>query len=64
MNDNSEIIHMDEHGFAYVLDEAGNRRPPIQLEPINKPGEFTYYDASQGHCSLCGRLTCNGNCFK
>lgn len=26
--------------------------------------EFTAYDTSQGHCGLCGRLTCNGGCFK
>lgn len=22
------------------------------------------YDTSDGHCGLCGRLTCNGRCFK
>jgi len=59
-----EIIHHDEFGTAYVLDEAGNRRPPMYSEKNSKPGEFTTYDDSQGHCGLCGRLTCRGSCFK
>lgn len=25
---------------------------------------FTVYDDSEGHCPLCGRLTCRGGCFK
>ena len=32
-----------------------------------KPEEssgFTTYDGSKGHCGLCGRLTCDGRCFK
>jgi hypothetical protein len=27
MNEEIEIIHHDEYGQAYVLDEVGNRRP-------------------------------------
>lgn len=57
-------IHYDENGKAYVLDEKGNRLPPMQSSKISGPGEFTIYDASEGHCALCGSLTCNGNCFK
>ena len=59
-----EKIYYDENGKPYVLDERGNHRPPMQSEVISKPGEFTIFDSSQGHCSLCGRLTCRGGCFK
>lgn len=60
----NEIIHHDVDGKRYVLDEAGNRRPPMQSERDSEPGEFATYDSSQGHCGLCGSLTCNGGCFK
>lgn len=63
MND-EELIHYDQYGSRYVLDEAGNRRPPMQSELISKPGEFGVYDTSEGHCALCGSLSCNGGCFK
>lgn len=66
MNDentrNGEVIYHDKWGDEYVLDERGNRRPPMQSKRM--PGEFVHYDSSQGHCGLCGRLTCNGGCFK
>ncbi len=62
--ENEEIRRYDEWGRPYVLDENGRRRPAMQAEKISKPGEFAIYDDSQGHCSLCGRLTCNGPCFK
>lgn len=54
----------DEWGNEYTLDEQGNRRPPMQSEQTSKPGEFATYDDSRGHCGLCGRLDCNGGCFK
>ena len=59
-----EVIHYDESGQVYVLDENGNRRPPMQATGNSEPGAFTTYDTSQGHCALCGSLTCNGGCFK
>jgi len=60
-----ENIHHDKNGDRYVLDENGNRRPPSRAEPISKPGSgWTDFDTSKGHCGLCGRLTCNGGCFK
>lgn len=59
-----EIIHTDEFGNEFVLDEAGNRRPPMQSCPINEPGEFVHYDTRGGHCGICGRLGCHGGCFK
>ena len=59
-----EIIYHDKDGVAYVLDEAGNRRPPMQSHIINVASGWNEYDSSQGHCGLCGSLTCNGRCFK
>jgi hypothetical protein len=59
-----EIIHTDKDGKEYVLDENGNHRPPMKSRKISKPGEFTQFDDSEGHCSFCGRLTCRGGCFK
>lgn len=63
-NNNNEIVYTDMFGEKYVLDENGNRRPPMQSSVNSKPGEFLTFDSSQGHCSLCGRLGCNGGCFK
>lgn len=45
------------YGIYRPIDES-------QSEKISKPGEFTEYDSSQGHCGLCGRLGCHGGCFK
>jgi len=65
-------IHIDENGDRWLTDkngnllrdERGNKITPQQSEPISKPGEFTLYDNSRGHCALCGSLNCIGNCFK
>jgi len=65
-------IYTDVDGKQYLIDEDGNwlrdehgeKIPPQNSERLSKPGEFTYYDSSQSHCGLCGRLSCNGNCFK
>jgi hypothetical protein len=54
---------IDKDG-EYVKDEKGNKIPPMQLENDNKTAGFTTYDMSQGHCGLCGSLTCRGGCFK
>lgn len=66
MNDQGkERTYFDEFGKPYVLDEKGNRRPPMQVEPEPKElGGFTTFPTEQGHCALCGRLACNGSCFK
>lgn len=38
---------------------------PIQSKPIGKINEhWSEYDTSKGHCGLCGRLDCKGNCYK
>lgn len=67
MNDldrDGEIIYHDEFGGEYVLDEVGNHRPPMKTSKSTTSSGFTTYDSSQGHCGFCGRLTCNGSCFK
>lgn len=57
-------IYLDENGNEYVLDEVGNKIPPIKTQKKYTTSGFTFYDDSQGHCCFCGRLTCKGNCFK
>ena len=59
-----QTIYHDENGEEYVLDEDGNRQVPMKSRVESKPGEFLTYDDSKGHCALCGRLTCRGECFK
>lgn len=44
-----------ENAFIRMLDQH-------DPEP-KKNGGFTYYDCP-GCCHFCGRLTCNGGCFK
>ena len=64
--------HADENGKRWLVnsdgesitDERGERIPAMHSEKLSKPGEFVHYDSSQGHCGLCGRLTCTGSCFK
>ena len=64
-NANGEIIHRDEDGAEYVIDEAGNRRPPMKTSEVEiSSSGFLSYDSSKGHCGLCGRLDCSGGCFK
>lgn len=58
-----QLIHYDNFGQEYVLDELGNH---MQVAPLPKKNstDWTEYDTSQGHCGICGRLDCNCNCFK
>lgn len=60
-----KIVNYDENGKPYVLDQNGDRRPPLQSakEPDDGSG-FTTYDTSQGHCGLCGDISCRGGCFR
>lgn len=60
----NQIIHYDEFGREYVLDEAGNRMPPLQTNKTEDHSGFIVYDTTQGHCGLCGKLLCKGSCFK
>ncbi len=60
-----ERVYHDKDGNPYVLDEEGNKRPPMQGSKNPDDGSgFTTYDESQGHCGLCGSLSCNGRCFR
>lgn len=60
----------DESGKNWLKDEDGK---PVYVNGERVPGparvedpnaSFRTYDTSQGHCGLCGRLTCRGGCFK
>lgn len=65
-------IFTDENGDRWLTDGNGNlltdqhgrNIPPTQSQKNSKPGEFTTYDTSRGHCGLCGSIYCNGGCFK
>jgi hypothetical protein len=65
-------VEVDEGGREWlldangqpVLDEAGDRVPPTHTSQSTTHSGFRVYDTSQGHCGLCGRLGCNGRCFK
>jgi hypothetical protein len=65
MKRNGELIHVDEWGNEYVLDEKGNRQKPRTAPESSKKTSsgFTCYDAP-GYCSLCGRMECRGGCFR
>lgn len=60
----NQRVYFDENGVPYALDEKGNKVPPLQSERIIIDSGFVNYDTVQGHCGLCGKLTCNGSCFK
>ena len=65
-------IFTDESGQRWLIDEKGQLLTdeygdniPAQHSSKNSEDDvFTTYDTSQGHCALCGRLGCNGSCFK
>lgn len=71
-DDRDNRMHLDENGKRWLTDENGkilkddygNKIAPTQSERISRDDEFTSYDMSQGHCGLCGRINCNGGCFK
>jgi hypothetical protein len=54
-NDFYETLYDSEGRVRKVLKE--------QIEPENN-SYFTTYNSSHGHCGLCGRIDCNGSCFK
>jgi len=53
---------------SYTIEEAKKLQrflnDKLKSELENNESGFTTYDSSQGHCGLCGRLGCNGKCFK
>lgn len=52
--------------LKFTADGQGRTQLKQQLgEFIDRHGNgFRTYDGSHGHCPLCGRLGCNGYCFK
>lgn len=59
--------YVDENGKYHYRDSDGKVHwgiPAPKSRVISKPGEFTEYDSSQGHCGLCGSISCRGGCFK
>tara|TARA_R110000851_G_scaffold47424_1_gene115009 strand:- start:6143 stop:6331 length:189 start_codon:yes stop_codon:yes gene_type:complete len=54
-NNSPEKVVVDGKTFLLI---------PEQSEVVSKEGEFMMYDDTQGHCALCGRLTCKQTCFK
>lgn len=56
----------DEMWYETLYDNEGNPvRRIVEHSPIKENSSgFTTYDTSHGHCGLCGRLSCNGGCFK
>lgn len=72
-DDRDKKVTKDEYGNEWligedgkhILDERGDKIPPTYTSKVtSKPGEFTIYDSSQGHCGLCGSLRCSGSCFR
>ena len=59
-----ETVHVDEYGTEFVLDEKGNRRPPMYSKVVKESRDWPEYDTSQGHCGLCGRLGCREGCVQ
>jgi len=68
MEDSRDMrVFVDENGKEHYMDKNGKFHydmPPLISKKISKLGEFTIYDSKQGHCGLCGSLTCRGGCFK
>jgi hypothetical protein len=56
----------DDEWHDTLYDGEGNAVKRLKEQaPIESDSSgFTIYDTSHGHCGLCGRLGCRGNCFK
>lgn len=64
-NEQDSNIVTDEWGEEWEVLRGGERRVPMQTSQSRKTESgFLEYDTSRGHCGLCGRLDCNGGCFK
>jgi hypothetical protein len=70
MSDEWHQEYVDMYGQTWATDSNGQplvingERIPGKAEKKTTSSGGTYYDSSRGHCGLCGRLTCSGNCFK
>lgn len=57
----------DDKFWETVYDKDGKEirviKERIDAQPLDS-SKFTYYDSSHGHCALCGRIICHGQCFK
>jgi len=61
--DREQNVYIDDNGKEYILDENGNKMPPLKTSERKISSGFTHYD-SPYHCTFCSRLTCRGGCFK
>jgi hypothetical protein len=56
---------VDEKFYEVVYDKDGKPQPRLKERILPEPdNSFQVYDNSHGHCALCGRLSCNGLCFR
>ena len=50
---------------TYLRDENGDKISPQHYKMKEfRTSSFTAYDTSKGHCGLCGKISCRGQCFK
>lgn len=59
------VIPHNQKSNAFDLNHEIPEDCPLTLEHsrvISQSGSI--HDSSQGHCGLCGRLGCQGSCFK
>lgn len=53
------------YNFHSIRESAGDAIAAFyDAKKSEAKGEFTTYDTSRGNCGLCGKLGCNGRCFK
>jgi hypothetical protein len=57
-------VYVDEKGLEYCLDEMGNKIIPMNSKVIGESSGWKEYDSRQGHCGLCGRISCRGYCVQ
>lgn len=61
---NTTKNYFDQFGEQWKITKKGKLKKPMKTNKTETSSGFTTYDTSQGHCGLCGRLDCNGGCFK
>lgn len=61
-----QLDDQDRHRLSRLIPEDWDKMDLVLSvsKVVSKPGEFTVYDASKGHCPLCGSISCSGTCFK
>ena len=64
-NKRDDNIVADADGLEWEVLRDGTWRVPMQTNEFDDSNSgFGRYDESRGHCGFCGRLDCNGRCFK